>query len=223
MSRPPYAGGRVVLTPARPASTLDEALPGQQPTTIQTIENAMKRLAIAAAAAFALLGPVHAQSSLPFYGEIGYTSLKIEGNGYSVHPDAVRGIIGYAFHPYLALEGMLAGGINDDDTNVSSFGVPTNVGLKLQHAYGIYVKPRYEWNQVEAFGRLGWARSKVRATASAGGLSASESNSDDDFSYGAGVNYRFDPRMHVGVDYMVYYDKDNSKVNGWTISFGYRF
>jgi outer membrane autotransporter protein len=183
----------------------------------------MKRLAIAAAAAFALLGAAHAQTASPFYGEIGYTALKVEADGTSVHPNALRGIIGYQFHPYFAVEGMLAGGLNGDDTTVTEFGVPVNVSIKLQQTYGIYVKPKYEWNQFEAFGRLGWARSKVRTTASAGGLSASESDSDDDFSYGVGLNYHFNPRMHVGLDYMVYYDKSSTKVDGWTISFGYRF
>lgn len=183
----------------------------------------MKRLAIAAAAAFALLGSAQAQTAPAWYGELGYTFLKIDGDGYSVHPSAIRGIIGYDFHRYFAVEGMLAGGVTDDDTNTTAFGIPVNVNAKLQQAYGIYLKPKYEWNQLEAFGRLGWARSKVRVTAASGGLSASDSGSDDDFSYGVGLNYRINPRMHVGLDYMVYYDKSDAKIDGWTLSFGYRF
>jgi outer membrane autotransporter protein len=183
----------------------------------------MKRFAIAAAAALALLGSAQAQTSSPLYGELGYTFLKIEGGGFSVHPSALRGILGYDFHPNFAVEGMLAGGVSDDDTNVTVLGAPVNVSVKMQHAYGIYVKPKYNWNQLEAFGRLGWARNRIRATASAGGRSASDSDSDDDFSYGAGVNYHFNPRMHVGLDYMVYYNKGDTKADGWTLSFGYRF
>ena len=186
----------------------------------------MKRLAIAAAAALAMLGSAHAQkfSTANAYGELGWTFLKIDGGDFSVRPSAIRGILGYDFHPYLGAELMLMGGVNDDDTTVSVLGVPTNVNIKLQNSYGLYLKPKYTWNnQVELFARLGWARSKVKTSVSALGLTGSGSDSDDDFSWGLGANYMFNPRMGVGLDYTVYYDKGDTKVDGWTVSFKYRF
>jgi outer membrane autotransporter protein len=185
----------------------------------------MKRLAIAAAAALALLGGAHAQQ-MPagLYGELGYTWLQVDGgNGIKVNPDAIRGILGWDFHPFFAVEGMLAGGVRDDSTNVTVLGFPTNVNIKLENTYGIYLKPKYDFNQWQAFARLGWARTKLRTEVNFAGATSSSSNSDDDFSWGLGANYRFNPRMNVGLDYMVYYDRGNTKVDGWTISFGYRF
>jgi outer membrane autotransporter protein len=185
----------------------------------------MNRIAIAVAAAAALMGSAHAQQ-MPagLYGELGYTFLQIDGgNGLRVNPGAVRGILGWDFHPYLAVEGMLAGGVKDDSTNVTVLGFPGNANVKLENTYGIYLKPKYDFNQWQAFARLGWARTRLHTDVNVAGVSAGSSDSDDDFSWGLGVNYRFNPRMHVGLDYTVYYDRGNTKVDGWTLGLGYRF
>jgi predicted porin len=172
----------------------------------------MKRIAIAAAAAIAMLSTAAQAQTSPVYGEIGYTMLKMKAEGESVKPNALRGIVGYTLHPNVAVEGMLAFGVGDDSIN--------GVDVKLQHAYGAYVKPKFDVTpQFEVFGRLGFTEAKFKATDAAG----SESDSDNDFSYGLGAAYRFNPRMSVGLDYMRYSDKDGVKVDGVTVSFGYRF
>ncbi|MEJ8839797.1 porin family protein [Ramlibacter sp. AN1133] len=177
----------------------------------------MKRIAIAAAAALLMLGTAQAQqarsNASPLYGELGYSFLQVKesSTGFDATPQALRGIIGYNFHPYFAAEGMLAIGTSSD----SDLGVDA----KVKHAFGIFVKPKYDFNNFEVFGRLGWARTK--ATFSVPGFSAS--GSDSDFAYGVGVNYNFNPKMYVGADWMQLLDKDTAKVRGWTVSFGYRF
>jgi opacity protein-like surface antigen len=188
----------------------------------------MKHLAIAAAAAFALLGTAHAQQFQPFqpsniYGEVGYTFLKFKSDDVTTNPGAIRGMVGYEFHPYFAVEGMLMGGVSDDSTNVTVLGVPVTAKMKVDSSYGVYLKPKYDINQFEVFGRLGWAHTKVRMEASAGGITASDTSSGSDFSYGVGANWNINPKMRLGLDYMNYYDKDSNKIDGWTISFGYRF
>jgi opacity protein-like surface antigen len=188
----------------------------------------MKRIAIAAAAAIAMLSTAaQAQTAKtsPVYGEVGYTQFKFKEEGVgSVKPNALRGIVGYEFHPNVAVEGMLAFGISDDSISVDEGFGPINVDLKLQHAYGIYVKPKFNVTpEFEVFGRLGYTQAKFKATASFAGVSVSESDSDGDVSYGLGAAYRFNPRMSVGLDYMRYSDKDGVKVDGVTVSFGYRF
>jgi outer membrane autotransporter protein len=187
----------------------------------------MKRIVIAAAAAFAMLGAAQAQTQpSPFYGELGYTFLKLKEEGSSsTRNGAIRGMFGYAFHPNIAVEGMLGFAVNDDN---ETFVDPTlgtvDLKVKVQNSFGIFVKPKYTFNnQVEVFGRLGWARSKVKVTASAGGVSASASESDNDFAYGAGVNFNINPRTYVGLDYMRYYSKEGSKIDGVTLGVGYRF
>jgi opacity protein-like surface antigen len=166
----------------------------------------MKRIAIAAAAALLMLGTAQAQQSravTPWYGELGYSFLNVEGRGLNVDPQALRGILGYTFHPNFAAEGMLA------------FGTSSDNNVEVKNAFGLFLKPKYDFGNLEAFARLGWVRSEVEV--------GSFSDDDSDFAYGVGLNYNFNPRTYVGADYMRYFDKDGVQVDGFTISIGYRF
>lgn len=172
----------------------------------------MKRIAIATAAALLMIGSAQAQqartATSPWYGELGYSFQRIDVDGVGhVSPQALRGIVGYNFHPYFGLEGMLQIGTSSDS------------GLKVEDAFGLFVKPKYDFNNFEVFGRLGWVRTKLKAS----GNGFTVSDSDNDFAYGLGVNYNFNPRTYAGIDYMRQYDKDGLKIDGWTINVGYRF
>lgn len=176
----------------------------------------MKRLVIAAAAASALLalGTAQAQqqqAQSPFYGELGYSFLNIDGANFGANPQALRGIVGYNFHPNFALEGMAAFGTRDDTDN--------GFTSKLRSQYGVFAKPKYAFNNVEVFGRLGYVQSKVRTSSVAGTVN----ESGGDFAWGLGANYNINPRTYVGVDYLRSYDKGSTKVDGVTIGVGFRF
>jgi opacity protein-like surface antigen len=182
----------------------------------------MKRLAVAAASVLLMLGTAQAQSRAPLYGELGYSFLefKSDDGGFKVKPHALRGIVGYEFHPNVAAEGMLAFGTRSDDV---SDGV-SSVDIKLRHAFGVFVKPKYNFGPAEVFARIGYARIKVKATECVTGLGcASFSDSDGDVAWGFGANYNINPRMYVGADWMRLNDDDGGKVQGITINFGYRF
>jgi opacity protein-like surface antigen len=187
----------------------------------------MKLIAIAAAAAVLMLGTAaqaQAQQKSPFYGEAGYTFLKFDdGLGGNSRPGAIRLLGGYDIHPYFAVEGLAAWGVSKDDTTVVAGGVPVRVEYDLSHIYGIYFTPKYKYQNWEFFGRLGWADTKIKATASSGAFSSSGSGSDSDFSYGLGVNYQFNPKWYSGIDYMMYNDKDGARVRGINLAVGYRF
>ena len=176
----------------------------------------MKRIAIAAAAALLMIGSAQAQqarTASPLYGELGYSFLNVKESttGFDATPQALRGIIGYNFHPYFAGEAMLSIGTSSD----SDLGVDA----KVKNAFGLFIKPKYDINNFEVFGRLGWARTKV--SVSVPGFSGE--GSDNDFAYGVGVNYNFSPKTYVGADYLRLLDKNGTKVGGWTVSVGYRF
>lgn len=183
----------------------------------------MKPIATAAAAALLLLGgTAQAQMMSPaWYGELGYTFLKVDARGTSLRPQALRGIIGYEFHPMFAVEGMAGFGVNEDNKTVSVNGVPTDVEVKLSSMYGIWLKPKYVMNQFELFGRIGYSHTKIKTSSPNASLTGSES--DDDLSYGLGVNFRFNPRMYAGVDWMRYSKQSGNKVDGLTISVGYHW
>lgn len=180
----------------------------------------MRKLIPVAAACAALLafGSAQAQlrtapSATPFYGELGYSGLRARDSdiGFNANPKAIRGIVGYEFHPNLAVEGMAAFGVHD--------GSDRGVDVKLSSAYGVFLKPKIDWNNFEAFARVGWAHERLRA--SAPGVSATGSGSD--FAWGAGAAYNINPRTYVSLDYMRLYDKDRTKIDGWTLGVGYRF
>src|SRR6476620_3290807 len=96
----------------------------------------MKRIASTACAAILLmLGSAHAQQMPPMtmsavYGELGYTLMNIDAFGTTFHPGAIRGILGFDASPYFAIEGMLAGGFNNDDNSTTINGRPVSTETK---------------------------------------------------------------------------------------------
>lgn len=188
----------------------------------------MKRIAIAAAAAFLALGGTAQAQTMPqmsksgLYGELGYTFFKIDAAGTSARPSGIRGVLGYDFHPYFAGEFMVAGGVSDDSKDGSVNGVPTTVDVDMRNMYGLFVKPKYNWNQVELFGRLGYAHTRVKVRSTNNAL-VDTNQSDNDFAWGLGVNYRFNPNMYVGLDWMRYSNQSGHKVDGMTLGFGYHW
>jgi outer membrane autotransporter protein len=197
---------------------------GSEPPT-KNRGKAMKLLAVAAASMLLVLGSAHAQTrpAGPLYGEVGYTFMQVDDGGVKTNPGSIRGVIGYDFHPYFAVEGMAAFGAGDDSTDTTVGGVAVHVTEKSDYQFGIFVKPKYDFQNVELFGRLGWAQTHLKRTASGGGVSVDASDTGSDFAWGLGVNYRFNPKMYVGVDYLRYYDKGGVTIDGWTVGFGYRF
>jgi opacity protein-like surface antigen len=188
----------------------------------------MKRIASAAAAAFLMLGGSAQAQSMPtlstsgLYGELGYTFMKIDAAGTSSRPDAIRGVLGYDFHPSFAAEFMVAGGISNDTKDGSVNGVPTTVDVDFRNMYGLFIKPKYNWNQAELFARLGYAHTRVKVKSTNNNL-VDSNQSDNDFAWGLGVNYRFHPRMYVGLDWMRYSNQSGHKVDGLTLGFGYHW
>jgi len=182
-----------------------------------------KKLATAAATLL-LLGSAQAQmppmpTASQLYGELGYTWLKVDAFGTSFRPDAIRGILGWDVHPTFAIEGMVGGGVSDDSKNLAFGATTANVNTKMDYMYGIWAKPRYIYDRSEFFGRFGWAHTKVEANRA--GVSASESQ--DDFAWGLGANYRFNPNGYVGIDWMRYSNQSNSHVDGLTLSVGWHW
>ncbi len=176
----------------------------------------MKHTIVVAAAAalfsFAAQAQTRAPAPTPWFGEVGYTVLDARDDfGFKANPTAIRGIIGYNFHPNFAAEAMLLGGVSSDSDQ--------GVDVKIQHSIGVFAQPKVSFGDFEVFGRLGWARTRVRASA----LGVSASETDDSFAWGAGANYNFASNMYVSLDYTRYYDKSSTRIDGVTLGFGYRF
>src|SRR4051794_34712229 len=106
----------------------------------------MKLIAITAVSTLLMVGTAHAQmfrapTAGTMYGDLGYTQLDIREAGVKVKPGMLRGIVGYNFSPYIAVEGMLGFGVNKDSSNTVVGGLPIGVETEVRHMVGIYVTP----------------------------------------------------------------------------------
>jgi outer membrane autotransporter protein len=178
----------------------------------------MIKIAIASALSLAAF-----TASAQMYGELGVTAVDIElndsGSNLESSPTAIRGIVGYELNPNLAIEGLVAFGMNDDNFKVNG---ATAFGTKfeLDNAIGIYAKPKVKFTpELEGFVRAGFARAK--GTASGGGQSFSASETG--FSYGLGLSYALNKMTSINVDYMSYLDKNDFTATGYTFGVGYKF
>ena len=180
----------------------------------------MNKLVIASAFTLAAFS-----ASAQLYGEIGVTSIKIEeatpGLNLESSPAAIRGVLGYEINPNLAVEGLVALGIGDDELRGNGQEIP-DVKVETSSVFGIYAKPKVNFTpELEGFVRVGYARSKITTEAPAG---SEASTSKSGFSYGLGVSYALSPQISLNVDYMSYLDQtdpDDAKLTG--LAFGARY
>ena len=181
--------------------------------------SSLSRLAKSSAVALLCLAAFAASAQTApskLYGEIGYTLLDYKESGYSADPGILRAVIGAEVHPNVNLEGMVGMGITDGSTRVGSITVKSEV----DQFWGFYVKPKVALTpDIELFGRLGFASSKI--SASVPGFSLSDSGSS--VSYGIGMNFKVSQSTSLNADYMSYYSKDGVKANGFTVGLGLKF
>ena len=152
------------------------------------------------------------------YGELGYTSLKLEGKvsgvGVTSKPSNLRGIVGYELNDNLAVESMLSLGLRDSSVKVGGFN--SGGSAEVDNMIGVFVKPKVHVGEgLEVFGRLGATRAKLSI--------GSENASDTSIAYGLGASYHINSQLSVNADYMTYHDKDDITLKGFTVGVGYKF
>lgn len=152
-----------------------------------------------------LAAGVQAQS---MYGEVGYTGLEYKEPGVKVSPGMVRGVVGYDITPNVAVEGML--GLNGG----SDTGSGTH--LKINNMVGVFGKVQAPvTDALKVYGRLGVARTSLKANG--------VSDHDTGLAYGAGVTYDLSQTTYLNADYTMYHDRNNQKLDGFTVGVGLRF
>lgn len=151
-----------------------------------------------------------------WYGEIGLSQVTYKESGYSLKPTAIRAMVGTEVHANLAVEGMFGLGLSDDTIRIGS----VNVSGEINNAWGLFLKPKVALgSNLEAFGRLGYAKTKM--SISAPGFRVTDSGGD--FSYGVGLSYKVTKEVSANVDYMSYYDKNGVKATGMSFGLGFGF
>lgn len=168
----------------------------------------MKTILLASAAALVAAAGASAQDANGFYAGAGYTYVDADG----VEFDTINLIAGYDFTQFLAVEGEALIGLGDENVG--------GVDASLEYALGLYGKAQYPLNeQFSLFARVGYVTAEVEA--SAGGLSASDS--EDGFAYGVGAEFAFAGPNAVRFDYTRYDFEDNAESDNFGLSYIRRF
>jgi opacity protein-like surface antigen len=159
------------------------------------------------------------------YGELGYAlmstklSVPLIGLSAKANPTMVRALVGVSPLGGLAIEGIASGSLSDDSFSASASGSTSAVQLgraKVNQIFGVYVGSRLGLGPVEVYGRVGMAKSEVR-------FSGLGTGNETDVSYGGGLRLIPFDNVTLSADYMRYLDKDGARIEGYTLSVGYRF
>jgi len=111
---------------------------------------------------------------------------------------------GYDYNDYIGIEARVAKGLTSGDE------------LKHNYSYGVYLKPQYPISeQVKVYGLLGYATSKMTYEFEEKEVGISNNyTKQSQFSYGVGVDYKFDKDWSVSLDAVKYIDKSTKKAEG---------
>ncbi|MBY5922704.1 porin family protein [Ferrimonas balearica] len=174
----------------------------------------MKRTLMTLALGAALLaGPAAAELNQGhgyFGGQLNYMTFDT-GFG-DVNPMALTVLGGYQFNPYLALEGRVGIGMTDDNLEMWS----NDVSFELDRYFGGYLvatAPLSDW--VAIYGMAGFTDAKVSAKID----SQKGSESDSEFSYGAGLKLYGTENAAFTLEYLVMFDD----IDTLNLGFTYRF
>ncbi len=154
----------------------------------------------------------------PYFG-LGYTfaDIELDLSGYGLGtPSADNGLLGaifgYRFHKNFALDFRGYGNTSDDDIY--------GVNVEIDRMYSVLAKGILPVNDnVYFYGMVGAGDTK--ATASAGGISLSDS--DEDFQYGVGMSVTNGTPLETQIEWMKLYDDDGLEITGININIVYNF
>jgi opacity protein-like surface antigen len=151
------------------------------------------------------------------YGGVSYVEAEYKEDGApTANPSLAAFRVGSSLNRNLAVEGRLGVSLGEDRINVSGVGVD----VKVDNFYGIYAKGIVPvGNTFALYGLLGLTHAKL--TASAGGFSASDS--DSDVSYGIGADFELSRTMAVNIEWAKLVDGDGYKLNGISVGMNFRF
>jgi hypothetical protein len=129
------------------------------------------------------------------------------------------GRIGYLMSRYLAVEGAYYD-LGDYPFRNVVLGVPITGSTKAS-SWGVAVVGILPVADVlEAYGRIGYARSELKASLRGGGVSASDKSRDNEAYYGVGARYMFGPQMGVFAEWTKH---DKLKIEHWMLGAEFRF
>lgn len=190
----------------------------------------MSRITWAAAMALGLISmPALAADDQGFYAGAGAGEFSIDFSGdllgtpisFSDSDTAFRVFGGWQFNEFFALEGgYVDGGTASDTINVGGTDVTFDIDMTGFDLMLRGVLPMGE--SFYGFAEAGMVFWDADFAATSGGSTASDSDSGDDFAYGAGFGFDFSDNAGVRVEYVVY-DISDVDVDSIMASFLWKF
>ncbi|PFG11088.1 MULTISPECIES: porin family protein [unclassified Marinobacter] len=118
--------------------------------------------------------------------------------------------LGAQVNEYLSGELRAGLGFSDDTVNITG----TDVDIELDSLFGAYLRGGFPiTKQIYPYAVFGVTRGQV--TYSAQGFS--ESKSETDTSFGVGVDFTLIDQVTLNVEYMSWFDKDGTEIDGFSV------
>ncbi|WP_431475084.1 porin family protein [Marinobacter sp. KM021] len=162
-------------------------------------------LASVASAGIALAGTASAQDMYKsgvggLYAGLNYTFMDLDYDGVSsADVGTLSGKVGVMANQFLGIEARAGFGVDDDRV----FGQK----VKLDNFFGGYATINMaNQSPVTPYAVVGFTRIEAEF--------GTASDDESDFSYGAGVNFKFAPNLSGNLEYMRYYDDSDLTVDG---------
>lgn len=130
--------------------------------------------------------------------------------------NAVYGRFGAFFNENISAEARLGFGVGDDTVNYGG----VDIKAELDNVYGAYLRGGIPAGEVfYPYAIIGYTKGKF--TGSAYGVSVS--NSESDFSFGVGADFKVTDTLKINAEYLSYLDKDEAELTGFAVGVAFSF
>ena len=125
--------------------------------------------------------------------------------------------MGTTFNENFSGEIRLGFGVGDDSVDVLGF----DADIELDNLFGAYFRGGIPvTGSFFPYAVIGYTRSKLTAFISSFG---SKSDSGTDLSFGLGADINVSKNIIINVEYMNYFDKDGTEIDGFSIGIASKF
>jgi len=169
------------------------------------------------------------------YSGIQYNVVDYDEQGLTVKPTALVVRMGTFINDYLAVEGRIGFGFSDDeaiiDTGTDSVlgDYSASLGLDIESLFGFYVLGVMPVSSdFDLYGLIGVSSIDFGLTANLnttnlGSISATDSETENGFSYGLGTSIGMGENSSLNLEYMSYLDKSDYTLNAINVGFLFNF
>lgn len=133
----------------------------------------------------------------------------------------IDALAGVKLFPYLAIEGRVGAGLNEDEETHRTVDNPAGVPVKLQNTLysAVYLRPMISNDLATLYGLLGYAYAEFDGEPA---NPAGDANHDG-LSYGIGASWVLNPKVDVRVEWKSLINAEALGVRGGSIGFTYTF